>query len=285
MAEKVAPWALSQYNNELQRATQKEINQLTREMQQETNQENAKLRRHQAEADRALRLEIAKMNNETRKTGLEIRDTQLDKRLDHKAHLLTVKAIRSDKPLQERLRQYTNLDNALSILTQAKHITPQQIHEFQQAIRGNLGIKGSSGIAERHQTYLDSIGLRGRDWAQFLTGSPADIAKNHPFLTHLKELAHIEQTNIQNQFEERLNFLSGGFASMYNRNPTYKQDLDALLKSGISQVSSATPPASTSKPAKISSDKVKVKSPTGQIGLIPKERLQDYLNNQYTLVQ
>lgn len=152
-------------------------------------------------------------------------------RMDRNEHMKAVTALNSNKALADRANQYQNLDNALAILTKAKHITPQTIHEFQQAVRSNLGIKGTSGVAEREGTYLNSLDLKSENWAQFLTGDPASIARDNKIVQHIQDLAAQEQAQIQGQYNDTLSAVSGGRDSMYARRPDLKSDLDKKIKS------------------------------------------------------
>lgn len=278
--EKVAPWMVDKYNNDLHRATQKETMKYNRDA---LNQ--------QKEADRALRLQLGQMQAGSRDKSIEHRDKQFEERLDARAHQQTVALLKRDKPLQDRLRQYQNLDNALSIITKADHVTPEQIHEFQQAVRSNLGIKSGSSMAERHATYLDSIGLRGSRWLEFLSGNPANLSKDSNLMNHLKNLASVEQENLQQQVQGRLDAVTEGYGSMYARRPDLKNDLMTLSGATKAQFKSNAKPAekpgdkksapAAAKSAAAPAGKVKVMSPEGLPGFIPAERLEAYLSNGY----
>lgn len=163
---------------------------------------------------------------------MSFRDDQLDKRQAFQAHKQVVASLKNDPQLKQELTQLRNLDNASSIVARAKNLTPQQIEEFQQSVRSNLGIKGGSGVNERAGTYLKSLGWRADEMAQFLTGSPATISQNDPLVRHIKELAQIESENVKGQFQDRVDALTGGYgSSVYEKHPEFKKDLDALLKS------------------------------------------------------
>lgn len=190
----------------------------------------------------ALQLEIAqKEKNGGESIGertLRLRDEQLDKRNENSVHKTVIERLKTDKDLAQRLTQYKNLDNALSIITQAKTITPQQVHEFQQAIRGNLGIKGGSGVGERESTYIDSLGLRAAAFKQFLSGEPAQLAKDSHLMDHLKDLAKVEQGNIQQQKDQRINALTAGYEHIYGDGITKgsRADLRKSLDNAIKAV-------------------------------------------------
>jgi hypothetical protein len=160
----------------------------------------------------------------------EWRIDQGDDTKDRREHERVITRLSSNPVVKQRLQQNQNLDNALSIITNSDHLTPQQIHEFQQAIRGNLGIKGGGGVGEREETYFKSAGLNAANWAQFLTGEPASLAKDSKMVQHLRNLAQIEQGNIRKQYDKALSAASGGHASMYARRPDLKADLDDAIK-------------------------------------------------------
>ena len=162
---------------------------------------------------------------------MNFRDDQLDKRQAFQAHKQVVANLKNDPQLKQELTQLRNLDNASSIVAQAKNLTPQQIEEFQQSVRSNLGIKGGSGVNERAGTYLKSLGWRADEMAQFLTGSPASISQNDPLVRHIKELAQIESQNVKGQMQDRLDAISGGYGSIYDKYPEFKKDLNNLMKS------------------------------------------------------
>jgi len=152
-------------------------------------------------------------------------------RMANMAHQKNIAALKKDPNLTARLNQMNNLGAALNNLSNAEHLTPQQFDEAQQAIRANLGIKGSSGIGERDKTQLNDLGLNADRWAQFLTGKPADIDKNDPMLGHIKDLARLEQDNINKQVNSRISAVTGGNDWLYSdpKYKKYKDSLDSLI--------------------------------------------------------
>lgn len=152
-------------------------------------------------------------------------------RMDEIAHRNVVQNIIKDKPLNDRLNQYNNLSNALTTFSHSDITNPNSLAELQQAIRGNMGIKGSSGVGEREETYFKSLGLNGAKFKQFLTGNPEDLKKDPKFselIKHLQNLATIEQKNIQSLADRRLMAVAGGHASIYKRRPDLRSDLESL---------------------------------------------------------
>lgn len=169
--------------------------------------------------------------------SLDDRMALADKRAADIAHRQTVQAIKTNRPLAQRIGQYQNLANALTVLTNADKVTPQQLHEAQQAIRSNIGIKGTGGVEERKETYYHSLGLNAANWQQFLTSKPVDIKHNKELMKHVKELAILEQANIESQYKDQLSALAAGHEWVYD-NPEfahYKKSLDSLLKNQAAQ--------------------------------------------------
>lgn len=145
-------------------------------------------------------------------------------RMDQMAHQKTIQSIRRDPQLTKRIANYQNLENAMSNITNADNLTPQQIAEVQQTIRGSLGI-GAGGVGEREHSYINSLGLNFENMKQFISGDPATISKDSKLIEHFKDLARIEQGNIGRQMEKRLSAVSAGNRSMYERRPDLKADL------------------------------------------------------------
>lgn len=157
-------------------------------------------------------------------------------RLDLQAHNKVVTAIKSDPVLKQRLTAENNINNALSIVSDPNvKVTPQQVHELQQTLRRNMGITGTSGVGEREETYIKTLGMNVDNIKQFLTGSPQDISSNKDLMQHFKDLAKVEKNNIENQMQKRLGVVSGGYGSMYKRRGDLKGDLDELIQSASGQ--------------------------------------------------
>lgn len=180
--------------------------------------------RNQKRADD--RLEIAlKNSNNNNKTAL-----QAD-RLDQNNHTRIITKLGQDKMLGQRLTQVNNLDNATSAFQQGT-ATPQQFAELQQAVRSNMGLKGSSGVGEREEVYLKSLGINSAVVKQFITGKPQDISKftDPSMINHILNLVTIEKNNVKKQADQRIKALVAGHESMYERNPILKDDLDSAVQ-------------------------------------------------------
>ncbi len=170
--------------------------------------------------------------NDYKQEGLDLRRDVVDRR----EHEKVLGRINSNANVKTRLQQYQNLDNTLSNIANADHITPEMFDEAQQAIRANLGIKGGSGVGERELTQMKSVGLNVDRMKQFLTGMPSDVGQQNQFLAHIKNLAQLEKQNISQQFDKSLKASSGGHASMYSRRPDLMEDLKDALEAQKGQL-------------------------------------------------
>jgi hypothetical protein len=197
-------------------------------------------------------------------------------RLDFMAHQRNIQALKKDKPLNDKINQYQNLANALNNLSNAHTLTPQQIDEAQQTIRANLGIKGTSGIGEREKTFINSLGLTSERWSQFLSGDLSNIPKDSPIIRHIEDLAKLESDNVAKQVGTRMRAVTGGNDSVYKRNPELFDDLTGLRGSYMGQVSSKGVNATHKK-----EEMIKVVSPSGKKGSVPKSKLDAALKAGY----
>lgn len=158
---------------------------------------------------------------------------------DVSLHDKVTKRLGADKILGQRVTQYQNLSNAMVAIS-APEVTPaEQVHEFQQAIRKNIGIGGSSGVGEREDTYIKTIGMTLGRAKQYLSGSPEDVVKNHPeLIKHLKELAEVEMGNISSQKDKRIKAITSGYdKALYNRRTDLREDLNTAAEMSGQQFS------------------------------------------------
>lgn len=163
----------------------------------------------------------------------------IDDRYDRINHAQVISKLKSDPLLNQRLTQYNNLSNALAIVADAKTLTPQQIAEFQQAVRSNIGVKGTGGVDERADTQIKTLGLNSANLRQFITGDPVELAKDSKLVHHLQDLARVEQANISKQKNARISALTSGFKSMYQRRPELWADVQDLSNQIGNQFESA----------------------------------------------
>lgn len=218
---------------------------------------------------------------------------QRQDRLDQSAHQRNLQTIKKDPNLRARMTQYQNLDNALNIITNTDHLTPQQIDDFQQSLRSNLGIKGNSGVDERGRTYINTLGLNAARFQQLVTGDPANLAKDTALMQHLKNVAVQEQSNVRQQYEKSLNAATAGNGSIYARRPDLRQDINDLLQANRAQLTSDVSGASTAPSSHLGipgggavpAGKIRIKTPDGKVGLIPQDKLQEALSHGATQVQ
>lgn len=161
--------------------------------------------------------------------------------VDRREHQNVINKINANPNVKTRLQQYQNLDNTLSNLANADHVTPEMFDEAQQSVRSNLGIKGSSGVGERDLTLMKGLGLNVDRLGEFLSTSPADIGKDNKLMGHIVNLAQLEKKNITGQFSKSLEAASAGHKSMYARRPDLMDDLKDAIGAQSAQLDSSPP--------------------------------------------
>lgn len=179
----------------------------------------------------------AQMLNQQRTQANQDRNDLRQQAIDQRSHENILRQVKTNPQLRSRLQQAQNLENSASLIENANNVTPQQILEFQQSVRSNLGIKGTSGVDERSATYFRSMGWSLADAQQFLFGDPAQLSKNDPLLQHIKQLATIEHGNARKQYQQSLAAMTAGNPALYQRRPDLKQGLDELTSASMNQVS------------------------------------------------
>lgn len=197
------------------------------------NQMLAMLKQQQSNEDELSKNKVSALkalmdSREAVKLGMaDARMTQKDDQMDRASHHRVVAAIKNPKTLED-VQNYKKLDRALNLTVNKEDLTPQDIHEFQQSIRGALGIKGTSGVTEREETYLKNAGWNVEAVKQFLSGEPAKIAKNAPLVQHLVRIAEGMKENINKNIQDQVAMASSGYESMYARRPDLAGDIDKL---------------------------------------------------------
>ncbi len=174
---------------------------------------------------------LAAQNNPT----YDRQQAQTD-RMDQMTHNRVINSLKNDKTLRDRLVQYQNLSNSVAAVNSADHLSTQQFDELQQAVRANLGIKGSSGVGERERTQLNSLDLALTRLKQFGGGKIEDVPADNPLLQHVLNLAKVEQTNVHGQMQSRLNAVASGAGSMYARRPDLEGDRQDTMRALMDQV-------------------------------------------------
>lgn len=173
---------------------------------------------------------------------------------DMTAHNQTIQALRNNKTAQTRLNSILGLDNAQKIITDAPKVTPQIFHDYQQAIAG-AAIRGGSGVGERAERYMTSAGIDAKKVRQFISGEPMDIGKDDPMLKAIQGFAASERGQLQKQYGQILDSVSGGHGSMYSRRPDLKGDLNSALQ-GYKDLTAAPEDASSEDLTKMSNEEL-----------------------------
>lgn len=161
--------------------------------------------------------------------GASIRVTNQQDRLDNTNHQQLLRAVKKDDILGSLQTTSQNLQNALTNLDRSGEITPQAFQDLQQVVATNAGVKGPGGVGERQDRYMNSIGLKGDNLKQFLTGNPSDLGQDNKMVNYFKQLANFELQNKAQQVQERLDKLTAGNESMYERRPDLKSGLDSII--------------------------------------------------------
>lgn len=163
---------------------------------------------------------------------------------DERIHDRVLARLQTNKNLQTKLAQYQNLQGALANLSQADVKNPNSFEELQQAVRSNLGIKGTSGVSERERTYLNSLGLASDRIAQIVSGKPSEMGESgQAFMKHVIQLANIETNNVKQQYGRGLRAVTAGHESFYNDRPKLKKDLENSISAYSGQLNDYAPMA------------------------------------------
>jgi hypothetical protein len=162
----------------------------------------------------------------------------LQDRQDQSAHERILGKVKSDKTITDLFGKSRNIANAQAQLEQAKTAPPENFDEFQQTLRRNLGINGTSGLSERDKTMFDNLGLKGARAEQYLFGKPVDVRESQQqFFDHLNDVAGIIQKNNKTQIGGRLKALTAGNEHIYNRRQDLYQSLHNLEGATLDQFS------------------------------------------------
>lgn len=146
----------------------------------------------------------------------QARIDQSQDRLSQRVHAGALKELQ-DPTITQLQTSYQNLATAKNNFVNGG-ATPQDFAELQQAVRANLGIKGSSGVGERQEDYLKSLGINVDKAKQFITGDPQDVSKTDPALVHqMMGLVDLEMKNKQGNAAAQISQKVAGHASFYKR--------------------------------------------------------------------
>lgn len=137
-------------------------------------------------------------------------------RLNFNTHKAALGDINNDKQLNSLQDSYQNIDNAVSNFNASGH-NPEEFALLQQALRKNAGISGPSGVGERAETYLHSVGMTAQQFWQKMSADPQDIMKSSPKLVDVAlKVAQAERDNKQKQADAQIERKSGGYQYFYD---------------------------------------------------------------------
>lgn len=201
--------------------------------------------------DRDARLDMAKMATDARRDNNDnltrFRDDQATEKMDFRAHQTTLNKLRSDKTLADSANRAQNVANALSNADALGKVTAQDFHDLQQLLVSNMGMNGGGSAHERADRYASTLGVKGSELLQFITGTPQDVGKDNPLFDRFKELGGLEVGNFRNRMGVRLKAITSGNDSMYKRRPDLQQDLEDAMAAQYGQIPGGDkekPPAS-----------------------------------------
>jgi hypothetical protein len=159
-------------------------------------------------------------------------------RLNEMIYGKQVSGLRNDKVLNDLVEKNNAITRTSDILfSPGQQINTTSLHDLQQTVTGALtGLKGSGGVTERSQRYMDSLETKFAELEQKF-GNVDSIPMDNPILQHYLTLAQEGQAFIQEQADKRVKTLSGGHENITNL-PTYKdmfqQQIDDI-KSNIAK--------------------------------------------------
>lgn len=194
--------------------------------------------------------QLAQINGLKQGTGVGGSADNVQKRIDqaqwnraHIAHQQLVAQLAKDKPLTQEVQGYGTLSNSMALVEKTKELTPQQLKEAQRSIMQAMAMSGNGSTVgdERAQMYLSSIGQDSERVMQWLTGDPAKLDKNSPLTNHIINMAKIEQQNLKDLSERRINALYPGYNWIYEdpRFEDLKRSRDAALTGTSAQFKSS----------------------------------------------
>lgn len=127
--------------------------------------------------------------------------------------------------LRNEMSSQMGLRSAFAVLENADEITPQILHDFQQILATNMGVRGQSGVAERGERYFNTAGLDWAKWKQYVLGNPEDLGKDNAIIEHLRKMGTVEKDLLGKRIDKHLNALAAGNKSMFQRRPDLKEDV------------------------------------------------------------
>lgn len=173
--------------------------------------------------------EIAYLRGQNSQNNSDRKFDQREELAAQRIHSQFQSKITQDQGFRDKAKQYYNLSNAIALARSGKELPVQSADEIQQAIRNNLGIKGTGGVEEREKVYLSNAGWDVNKLQQYLTGNIKSIDINDPFMAHILDLADLERENARQGVMDQVDILSSGNSWIYNQYPKLKQSLDEKI--------------------------------------------------------
>lgn len=168
---------------------------------------------------------------------LPFQQSRLDTQTE-RLHNQNVKSVIGDPTTTQLINTSNNLKNAISNFKQGG-ATPQEFAELQQAVRSNVGIKGTSGVDERGETYLNSLGVKKDKMMQFLTGDPQSVIQSDPkFAAQIEQIANLELANKGAQAKAQMQKNAAAHKSFYSKHPDLRDDLNDSMDQAVQQLGS-----------------------------------------------
>ncbi len=170
--------------------------------------------------------------------GHQMTNDQRSQYQGERIHNQNVKDVVNDPMVNSLITTSSNLNNAISNFKQGG-ATPQELDELQQSVRSNLGIKGNSGVSERGNTYLTSLGIDKDRFLQKFTGNLQDTMKSDPqFANVVLKIADNERQNKLAQAKAQMSKKAAAHKSFYNQpgNEGRKADLQDAIDQQLGQM-------------------------------------------------
>lgn len=171
---------------------------------------------------------------------LEDKMALMEARQAQQNHRMVMKEIDRNPAKARTLGAYRTLGNAMGIINHTGEILPEQVHEFQQMLRTSmasaLSAAGKSGVAEREQTYANTLHWSLSRLRSFIEGKPGNIQQDTELLKHLQVVAGREQQQLRAQYEKDLEEITAGFPWQYDRDyPGFDEKMYGKFADGMEQ--------------------------------------------------
>lgn len=199
--------------------------------------------------------------------GGRFSQSNLEYRADRSAHQKVLDKLDRDPSLKKLFEQAVSYRNALRTIDSVDVVGPNQIEEFQQAIRSSL-VKGPGSEKERAKTYITTLGMNWARVEQFFTGDPVTLGNDTQLMKHFKQIVDVERKSLATNYGARLKGISGGNDSVYRRHPDLKADLDskvAGLTEMVGIINDAPGGNVSSKPAEAAAPAKKLLKPSDSV--------------------